>query len=143
VTSAKVASNWVMGEFLRTLNDRGLNVADAPVPPAALAGLIALVEKGTISGSIAKEVFATMFASGRSAEAIVLEEGLAQIGDEDAILAIVREVIAEQTGPVAQYRAGKKQTLGFLVGQVMKRSAGKANPPLVNRLMTHELDTTA
>ena len=71
------------------------------------------------------------------------EEGLAQIGDEAAILAIVREVIAEQAGPVAQYRAGKKQTLGFLVGQVMKRSAGKANPPLVNRLMTHELDSTA
>ena len=141
VASPKVASNWVMGELLRTLNDRGVAVADSPVPPAALAGLVVLVEKGTISGSIAKDVFATMFASGRSADAIVAEEGLGQIGDEAAILAIVREVIAEQTGPVAQYRAGKKQTLGFLVGQVMKRSAGKANPPLVNRLMTNELDT--
>jgi len=143
VASPKVASNWVMGELLRTLNERGVAVDGSPVGPSALASLIGLVEKGTISGSIAKDVFATMFATGRPADEIVAEEGLAQIGDEAAILAIVREVIAEQAGPVAQYRAGKKQTLGFLVGQVMKRSAGKANPPLVNRLMTHELDGAA
>ena len=139
VTSPKLASNWVMGELLRTLNDRGLDVAAAPVRPPALAGLIGLVEQGTISGSIAKDVFARMFDTGRAADEIVAAEGLAQIGDEDAVLAIVREVIAENAGPVAEYRAGKQKTFGFLVGQVMKRSGGKANPPLVNRVLTREL----
>jgi len=139
VTSPKVASNWVMGELLRTLNDRGLDVAAAPVRPPALAGLIGLVEQGTISGSIAKDVFTRMFDTGRAADEIVAAEGLAQIGDEDAVLAIVREVIAENAGPVAEYRAGKQKTFGFLVGQVMKRSGGKANPPLVNRVLTREL----
>jgi aspartyl-tRNA(Asn)/glutamyl-tRNA(Gln) amidotransferase subunit B len=139
VASPKQASNWVMGELLRTLNDRGLDVAQAPVPPQALAGLIGLVEKGTISGSIAKDVFARMFDSGRAAEDIVAAEGLAQIGDEDAVLAIVRQVIAENAGPVAEYRAGKQKTFGFLVGQVMKRSGGKANPALANKVLTREL----
>jgi aspartyl-tRNA(Asn)/glutamyl-tRNA(Gln) amidotransferase subunit B len=139
VTSPKLASNWVMGELLRTLNDRGLDVAAAPVRPPALAGLIGLVEQGTISGSIAKDVFVRMFDTGRAADEIVAAEGLAQIGDEGAVLAIVREVIAEHAGPVAEYRAGKQKTFGFLVGQVMKRSGGKANPPLVNRVLTREL----
>ena len=139
VASPKQASNWVMGELLRSLNDRGLDVAQAPVPPHALAGLIGLVEKGTISGSIAKDVFARMFDSGRAAEDIVAAEGLAQIGDEAAVLAIVREVIAENAGPVAEYRAGKQKTFGFLVGQVMKRSGGKANPALANKVLTREL----
>ena len=139
VTNPKLASNWVMGELLRTLNDRALDVARAPMRPAALAGLIGLVEQGTISGSIAKDVFAKMFDTGREAQEIVAAEGLAQIGDEDAVLAIVREVIAENAGPVAEYRAGKQKTFGFLVGQVMKRSGGKANPPLVNRVLTREL----
>jgi aspartyl-tRNA(Asn)/glutamyl-tRNA(Gln) amidotransferase subunit B len=139
VVNPKLASNWVMGELLRTLNDRGLDVAAAPVRPPALAGLIGLVEQGTISGSIAKDVFIRMFDTGRAADEIVAAEGLAQIGDEDAVLAIVREVIAENAGPVAEYRAGKQKTFGFLVGQVMKRSGGKANPPLVNKVLTREL----
>jgi aspartyl-tRNA(Asn)/glutamyl-tRNA(Gln) amidotransferase subunit B len=140
VKSPKAASNWVMGELLRTLNDQGRSVEDSPLGPAALASLIGLIEKGTISGSIAKDVFATMFATGRSADDIVAAEGLAQIGDEEAVLAIVRAVIGEHADAVAQYRAGKKQTLGFLVGQVMKRSGGKANPPLANALLTREID---
>ena len=139
----KLASNWVMGELLRTLNDRALDVARSPMRPQALAGLIGLVEQGTISGSIAKEVFARMFDTGRDAEEIVAAEGLAQIGDEDAVLAIVREVMAEHAGPVAEYRAGKQKTFGFLVGQVMKRSGGKASPPLVNRVLTRELTQNA
>jgi aspartyl-tRNA(Asn)/glutamyl-tRNA(Gln) amidotransferase subunit B len=142
VKSPKAASNWVMGELLRTLNDQGRSVEESPLRPAALASLIGLIEKGTISGSIAKDVFATMFATGRSAADIVAAEGLAQIGDEDAVLAIVRVVIGEHADAVAQYRAGKKQTLGFLVGQVMKRSGGKANPPLANALLTREIDAS-
>jgi aspartyl-tRNA(Asn)/glutamyl-tRNA(Gln) amidotransferase subunit B len=139
VATPKLASNWVMGELLRSLNDRGLDVGAAPMPPSALAGLIALVEKGAISGSIAKDVFGKMFDSGRAAEDIVATEGLAQIGDEGAVLAIVREVMAEHAGPVAEYRAGKHKTFGFLVGQVMKRSGGKANPVLANKVLTREL----
>ena len=137
--SPKAASNWVMGELLRALKDRGLTVADVPMTPAALAGLIVLVERGTISSSMAKDVFAKMIESGRDADAIVQSEGLAQIGDEDAVLAIVRDVIARNQDAVAQYRAGKSQTFGFLVGQVMKGSGGKASPTLANRLLTQEL----
>ena len=124
----KAASNWVMGELLRTLNDRGTAVADVPLKPAALAGLIALVDKGTISNAIAKDVFPKMYDSGRSADEIVAAEGLAQNSDESAVLEIVRQVIAANADTVAQYRAGSQKTFGFLVGQVMKGSGGKANP---------------
>ncbi|HWO14486.1 MAG TPA: Asp-tRNA(Asn)/Glu-tRNA(Gln) amidotransferase subunit GatB, partial [Polyangiaceae bacterium] len=138
--NAKAASNWVMGELLRTLNDRGTAVADVPLPPEALAGLIALVDKGTISNAIAKDIFSKMYDTGRSAADIVAAEGLAQNSDESAVLEIVRGVIAANAEPVAQYRAGKQQTFGFLVGQVMKGSGGKANPKLANALLKRELD---
>ncbi len=137
----KAVSNWVMGELLRTLNDRGTPVEAVPLAPRALAGLVRLVDRGTISGSIAKDVFAKMYDSGRSAEEIVAAEGLAQIGDEAALVGLVREVIAANADAVAQYRAGKQATFGFLVGQVMKKSGGKANPTLANQLLKRELDT--
>jgi len=135
----KAASNWVMGELLRTLKERGTPVEAAPLPPRALAGLIRLVDAGTISSSIAKEVFEKMYDSGRPADEIVAADGLAQIGDESALVAIVREVIAGHADAVAQYRAGKQATFGYLVGQVMKRSGGKANPTLANALLRREL----
>ena len=140
--NAKAASNWVMGELLRTLNDRGKTIADVPLTPRALAGLIALIDKGAISSSIAKEVFAKMYDSGRTADDIVAAEGLAQIGDESALLSLVREVIGAHADAVAQYRAGKTNTFGFLVGQVMKGSGGKGNPKLVNQLLKRELDSS-
>jgi aspartyl-tRNA(Asn)/glutamyl-tRNA(Gln) amidotransferase subunit B len=136
----KAASNWVMGELLRTLKERGTPLDAVPLAPRALAGLVRLVDRGAISGSIAKEVFAKMYESGRSADEIVAEEGLAQIGDESALTGIVRDVIAANADAVAQYRAGKQATFGFLVGQVMKRSGGKANPRLANQLLKRELD---
>jgi len=138
--NAKAASNWVMGELLRTLNERGTAVADVPLQPAALAGLIALVDKGTISNAIAKDVFPKMYDSGRSAADIVAAEGLAQNSDESAVLEIVRSVLAANAETVAQYRAGSQKTFGFLVGQVMKGSGGKANPKLANELLKRELD---
>jgi aspartyl-tRNA(Asn)/glutamyl-tRNA(Gln) amidotransferase subunit B len=138
----KAASNWIMGELLRVLNERGLTIADVPLAPAALAGLIALVDRGTISSSIAKEVFGRMLESGRSADEIVASEGLAQIGDEGALLAIVREVVSRNADAAAQYRVGKTQTFGFLVGQVMKGSGGKANPKLANQLLKRELENS-
>ncbi len=139
--NAKAASNWVMGELLRTLKDRGVALGDIALTPVGLAGLIGLIDKGTISGSIAKDVFAKMVESGESADVIVTREGLAQIGDEDALAAIARAVVARNADAVAQYRAGKMQTFGFLVGQVMKDSGGRANPKLVNQLLRRELDT--
>jgi aspartyl-tRNA(Asn)/glutamyl-tRNA(Gln) amidotransferase subunit B len=138
----KAASNWVMGELLRTMKERGVSIDQVPLAPAALAGLIALVEKGTISSSIAKDVFAKMYDTGRWADAIVAAEGLAQNSDEGALLAIVRDVIASNAEAAAQFRAGKSQTFGFLVGQVMKGSGGKANPKLANELLRRELQQT-
>jgi aspartyl-tRNA(Asn)/glutamyl-tRNA(Gln) amidotransferase subunit B len=135
----KAASNWVMGEVLRTMKDRGVDIAQVPLTPAALAGLISLVDKGTISSSIAKDVFAKMYESGRAADEIVAADGLAQNSDEGALLAIVRDVIAKNADAAAQFRAGKNQTFGFLVGQVMKGSGGKANPKLANELLRREL----
>jgi len=138
--NAKAASNWVMGELLRTLNDRGTAVADVPLKPGTLAGLIALVDTGAISNAIAKDIFPKMYDSGRSAADIVAAEGLAQNSDESAVLEIVRSVLAANAETVAQYRAGSQKTFGFLVGQVMKGSGGKANPKLANALLKRELD---
>jgi aspartyl-tRNA(Asn)/glutamyl-tRNA(Gln) amidotransferase subunit B len=135
----KAASNWVMGELLRTLNERGSAIGDTPLAPDALAGLIDLVERGTISSSIAKDVFARMYDTGRTAAEIVAAEGLAQNSDEGALLTIVRSVIAAHADAAAQFRAGKQATFGFLVGQVMKQSGGRANPKLVNELIRREL----
>ena len=137
---AKAASNWIMGELARVLKDRGADITAPPVSATALAGLIALVDQGRISGSIAKHVFDTMVASGRTADDIVQAEGLAQIDDEPRLVALIGDVLAAHPGPVAQYRDGKTATFGFLVGQVMKASAGKANPTRVNELLRRALE---
>jgi aspartyl-tRNA(Asn)/glutamyl-tRNA(Gln) amidotransferase subunit B len=137
---AKAASNWIMGELSRALNQHGAEIAASPVDPARLAGLIALVEKGTISGSMAKGVFEKMFASNLAADAIVAAEGLAQIDDDTQIVALVAAVLAANAGPVADYRGGKASAFGFLVGKVMKAAAGKANPKRVNELLKRALE---
>ena len=138
--NAKAASNWIMGELTRHMNEEGIGVTDVPLDPQRLAGLIQLVDSGTISGPIAKEVFERMYASGRTAAEIVEQEGLARIDDEAAVAGAVRAVLEANQGPVAQYRAGKQQTFGFLVGQVMKAMKGKANPVLVNDLLRRMLE---
>jgi aspartyl-tRNA(Asn)/glutamyl-tRNA(Gln) amidotransferase subunit B len=138
--NAKAASNWVMGELLRTLKERGLETSAIPLAPAALAGLIVLIDKGTISNAIGKDVFAKMIESGRTADEIVAAEGLAQNSDESSLLPIVRQVMAANADAVTQYRAGSMKTFGFLVGQVMKQSGGKANPKLANELLKRELE---
>ncbi|HYM25210.1 MAG TPA: Asp-tRNA(Asn)/Glu-tRNA(Gln) amidotransferase subunit GatB, partial [Vicinamibacterales bacterium] len=111
----KLAGNWIMGELARVLNDRGIAIEAAPIAPGRLADLVALVEKGTISGSIAKSVFEKMLATGESAEAIVSAEGLTQINDEGALRTLVADVVGPHADAVAQYRAGKAATFGFLV----------------------------
>jgi len=136
----KASFNWVAGEVSRKMNDLGAQFDAARMTAAALAGLIALVENGTISASIGKSVFEKMYETGRSAGEIVSAEGLAQIGDESELLASIAAVIDAHADAVGQYRSGKTGTFGFLVGQVMKATGGKANPKLVNALLKRELD---
>jgi aspartyl-tRNA(Asn)/glutamyl-tRNA(Gln) amidotransferase subunit B len=138
---AKAASNWIQGEIRRRLKDSGAeDMAGVPIAPPALAELIGLAERSVISSTVAKEVFDKMWTTGRGAQAIVDADGLAQIGDEAALSSLVATVIAEHPEAVAQYRAGRTNTLGFLVGQVMKASQGKANPKLVSSLVKSALE---
>ncbi|GAB6877494.1 Asp-tRNA(Asn)/Glu-tRNA(Gln) amidotransferase subunit GatB [Thermaerobacter litoralis] len=137
---AKAASNWIMGEVLAHLNATGRSVQDLPFGPGQLAALLRLVEKGTISGKIAKEVFAAMLETGGDPEAIVQERGLVQVTDEGQLVEWVERAIAENPEAVANYKGGKTTALGFLVGQVMRYSKGKANPQRVNELLKERLD---
>lgn len=137
----KVVSNWVMGELLRMMNAAGLEIEEVRVQPAGLARMLELMDQGTISGKIAKTIFEDMFNSGKDPEAIVREKGLEQISDESVIEKVVEEVIAANPKSVADYQSGKKKALGFLVGQVMKSTRGKANPGLVNKLLQAKLES--
>jgi aspartyl-tRNA(Asn)/glutamyl-tRNA(Gln) amidotransferase subunit B len=138
----KLAGNWMMGELARLLNESDRDIERSPVAPEGLAALLGLIDRGTISGSMAKGVFEKMFASGAPAEAIVKAEGLAQIDDDSAILVLIESVVEANADAVAQYRGGKKNTFGFLVGQVMKAAGGKANPKRVNDLLRGRLEGT-
>jgi aspartyl-tRNA(Asn)/glutamyl-tRNA(Gln) amidotransferase subunit B len=138
---AKAAANWIQGEIRRRLKDLGAeHIQAVPVAPDRLAELINVVEQGVVSSTVGKDVFDKMWSTGRSATEIIEREGLAQMGDEVALRSMVEAVIASQTDAVAQYRAGRKSTLGFLVGQVMKASQGKANPKVVSDLLTKALE---
>jgi len=141
--NAKAASNWVMGELTRKLNDTRGAIEQAPLAPEALAELIVLIDKGTITGPVAKDVFEKMYGSGRRAAAIVEQEGLARIDDQAAIDRVVAEVLAGHAATVAEYRGGKTKSFGFLVGQVMKATAGKADPARVNEAVRRCLDDPA
>jgi aspartyl-tRNA(Asn)/glutamyl-tRNA(Gln) amidotransferase subunit B len=137
---SKAASNWIQGETRRKLKEAGAeDVAAVPFPPARLAELIELVDRGAVSSTGAKEVFERMWTSGESPRAVVEAFGLGQVGDETALLGLVQEAIAKSPDAVAQWRAGKASALGFLVGQVMKASGGKANPRVVNDLLKKHL----
>jgi aspartyl-tRNA(Asn)/glutamyl-tRNA(Gln) amidotransferase subunit B len=136
---AKSAGNWVMGEITRKLNDEGKDIAECPVTPGLLADLLALIDKGTISGKIAKTVFEEMWQSGRSPAAIVEEKGLVQVSDTGEIEGIIDAIMAANMGQVEEYRGGKEKVFGFFVGQVMRASKGKANPAVVNDLLLKKL----
>jgi aspartyl-tRNA(Asn)/glutamyl-tRNA(Gln) amidotransferase subunit B len=138
----KMAANWIMSELLREVpGDDEQAIARSPIPPARLAGLLELIEDGTISGKIAKDVFERMFASGEDARAIVAREGLTQIADTGALAAVIDQVLAANPRAVEDYKRGKKAAAGALVGQVMKATQGKANPALVNSLLQEKLAT--
>jgi len=136
---AKAASNWVMTEVLRKLKEDARPLAQCPVAPLALAGLVRLIGAGTISGKTAKDVFETMWRTGEDAGAIVAREGLTQLSDVTALEAVVAEVVAAAPQQAASYRSGKPAALGWFVGQVMKRTGGRANPQLVNVLLKKSL----
>ena len=139
----KAASNWVMGALTGKLNETRATIEESPLQAEALAELIVLIDKGTVTGPIAKEVFEKMYGSGRRAAEIVEAEGLAKIDDQDAIDRIVAEVLEKHAGPVADYRAGKTKAFGFIIGQVMKATAGKADPARVNESVRRVLGDPA
>ncbi|HKE62014.1 MAG TPA: Asp-tRNA(Asn)/Glu-tRNA(Gln) amidotransferase subunit GatB [Nitrospira sp.] len=135
----KTMSNWVMGELTRELNNSATDVGASPVSPERLVGLLRMVDSGTISLKVAREIFPEMYSSGKAPEQIVQEKGLIQVSDEAALEKIIDEVFAKNPAQVTQFKEGKHQVLGFLVGQVMKASAGKANPGKVNELLKTKL----
>lgn len=137
---AKVASNWVMGEVLRVLKTSQTKIGDFSVRPADLARLIGLINDGTISGKIAKSVFEEMVKTGNQPDSIVKEKGLLQISDAGEIETQVQKALEANPAEVEKYLAGKEQVLGFLVGQVMRATRGRANPGLVNDLLRNELE---
>ncbi len=132
---SKASAGWIQTELLRRLNDSGQAVEASPVSPAALAGLLAQIEAGNITGASGKKVFAAMFENGKSAEEIISAEGLAQIQDAGEIERMCREVIEKNPESVAKYRAGNEGVFKSFVGQVMKASRGRANPQLVNEIL--------
>jgi aspartyl-tRNA(Asn)/glutamyl-tRNA(Gln) amidotransferase subunit B len=137
----KIASNWVMGDFLAYLNEEKLEVTESPVTPRTLAELIEIIEDGTISGKIAKEVFEDMWKSEKDPREIVEEKGLVQITDTAELEKIVEEVLAASQKQLEQYKSGKTQLFGFFVGQTMKATRGKANPQIVNELIKKKLSS--
>ena len=136
----KITANWMSVELFGALNKAGIELAQSPVSPNQLGGLIDLISDGSISGKIAKEVFSEMFETGKDAKLIVDEKGLKQVSDENAIFAMIDDVLATNPDKVNEYRGGKEKLFGFFVGQVMKASKGQANPGMVNKLLKQKLD---
>ena len=135
----KAVSNWIMGELMRLLNEESKQIDDCGLRPEQLAGLLKLMDKGVISGRIAKTVFEDMYKTGRDAEVIVNEKGLVQMSDETGIEAIVDEVLNKSPQEVERIRAGDAKLMGFFVGQIMKMTKGKANPKIVNEMLRKKL----
>ena len=139
---AKQATNWITGDLRAALAEAKTDIDETKVKPAYLAEMIALIEKGTISGKIAKSLLPEMVETGKDPKALVEEKGLVQITDTGQLETIVREVIENHPGPVADFKAGKKNAIGFLVGQTMKATQGKGNPKLVNQILAKQLEKT-
>ena len=137
----KLVANWIMGDFARLLNENEISIDESKISPDNLADLIILIDKGTISSKIAKTVFEEMFKTGKEPNDIVKESGLTQISDEEEIKNIVKKVVDNNLKSIEDYKAGKDRALGYLVGQVMKESKGKANPGIVNKLLLEILNS--
>lgn len=133
----KKVANWIMTELLREL--KGADISDCLVSPEQLGSLMGMVEQGTISGKIAKTVFADMLSDGKDPEVIVKEKNLLQVSDESELLEMVKSIIADNPGQAQDFRNGKTKLMGYFVGQLMQETKGKANPKLANKLFTQEL----
>ncbi|MDQ0219826.1 Asp-tRNA(Asn)/Glu-tRNA(Gln) amidotransferase subunit GatB [Peribacillus cavernae] len=136
---AKQASNWIMGELSAYLNAEGKELHEVALTPEGLAGMIKLIENGTISSKIAKQVFKELIENGGDPETIVKERGLVQISDEGALKKIVGEALDNNPQSIDDFKNGKQKAIGFLVGQIMKATKGQANPPLVNKILLEEI----
>ena len=134
------AANWVQGDVLRTLNERRIDIAELKTTPENLAALLKLIDTGAISANIARDVFATMAESGASPDAVVEQQGLAQISESSEIEGLIVRVISERPEEVARYRSGDRKLLGFFMGQIMKATRGQANPKLANQLLRQKLE---
>lgn len=137
--SAKLLANWLSGEVFAALNRDDKTLENCPISPAYLAGLIIQIEKGVISGKIAKDVFSRMWETGKDAKSIIEDHGLQQVSDDGAIVTAIDKVLNDNPGMVEEYKSGKEKLFGFFVGQVMKAMAGKANPEMVNQLLKERL----
>jgi aspartyl-tRNA(Asn)/glutamyl-tRNA(Gln) amidotransferase subunit B len=135
----KAVANWLIGEVAAYLNEHNVEIDQIPLTPERLADLLRLIEDGTLSGRIAKDVLVEMIATDQEAAAIVAVRGLTQISDEETLRQVVASVVAQHPGPVADVRAGKERALGFLVGQIMKVTGGRANPETAQRLLREHL----
>lgn len=136
----KEMSNWIMGEILRTLKEKNKGIEDVKFSPVDLVKLVDLINKGTVSGTMAKKIFKEMFETGDNPEKIVKDKGLVQVSDENLIRDIVIKVLDDNTQSVEAFKNGKTNNFGFLVGQAMKASRGQANPQIINKLVNEELN---
>jgi aspartyl-tRNA(Asn)/glutamyl-tRNA(Gln) amidotransferase subunit B len=137
----KTASNWVMGDVLKVLNEEKIDIKDFKISPENLGNLITLINNGTISGKIAKEIFPLMLEDNKDPALIVKEKNLIQISDTTEIEGIISKILDKSSSEVQQYREGKEKVFGYFVGQVMRETKGKANPKLVNEILRERLDT--
>jgi aspartyl-tRNA(Asn)/glutamyl-tRNA(Gln) amidotransferase subunit B len=135
----KAISNWLLGDVSRLLNADGVEISDCRLKPEDIAALVELVDIGTVSGPAAKSVLDEMYVSGKPPAQIVEERNLGQISGSDELVSVIRQVIADNPKAVSDYRAGKAQSVGFLTGQVMKKTRGRANPGLTRELLEKEL----
>lgn len=135
----KLASNWLMSEVSAYLNAEGKELSEVALTPQNLAGMIALIEKGTISSKIAKKVFKELVENGGDPETIVKEKGLVQISDEGELLKFITEALDANPQSIEDFKNGKSKAVGFLVGQIMKASKGQANPSVLNKLLLEEI----
>src|SRR5262249_36668161 len=137
--NARATTNWIRSELLRELETAGLTADKSPIAAGELGGLVKLIDDGTISGKKGKDVLVEMFATGKTAAAVIEEKGLVQVSDTGEIDRVIDEVVAANPKQLEQYRSGKETLFGFFVGQVMKASKGKANPKIVNERLIEKL----
>ena len=134
-SDAKTISNWIMGDLTRLLNQNNIEITDCKITPDSLVSMLKMIDDGKISGKMAKDIFEDMFNTGKNPEVIVKEKGMVQISDEQTLVPILEDIIANNPRAVEDYKSGKKKAMGAMVGQVMKATKGQANPALVNKLL--------